>query len=139
MYRSERIYGSGVRDLQEIITFEVSELWNTDVFVYSLDHYGEYFDSHLADTLKLFAYDDDYLAAFGSTVGNTVEAFLHALNRGCGHHLRYGLWLAEKSRFPGDMQPELDAYLTSDVILSDLGSDGKLFAYENMPQPITIY
>lgn len=136
MYRLEQLYGSGVRDLQEIIVFEISELGNTDVLIYSLSHYREYFSDNLAGRLESFINNEEYFEAHESYIRDLVNIYLRALSTKFGYPLKYGLWLAEKSRFSIEMQPELDAYYTSDVVLSDLGLDGKLFAYEHMPEPI---
>ena len=54
-------------------------------------------------------------------------------------HLRYGLWLAPKKSvidFYDGTEENINAYPISDVILSDLGDDGKLFAYEYFPYSV---
>ena len=39
MYRSEDSSGSGVRDIIEVMVFEIYELGNTDILEYVSEHY----------------------------------------------------------------------------------------------------
>ena len=61
------------------------------------------------------------------------------INKQTDHDLKYALWLADKSVVL-DMYAydslNVDAYETSDIILSNLGADGILFAYDYEPEPI---
>lgn len=54
-------------------------------------------------------------------------------------HLKYCLWLASKSTvldLYNASEQDIQKYETSPIILSDLGMDGMLFAYESMPRPL---
>ena len=50
MYRSEDSYGSGVRDILDIMTFEIYELKNIDILEYTLDHYLQ--NSNIKETVE---------------------------------------------------------------------------------------
>ena len=55
-----------------------------------------------------------------------------------GKMIKYGVWLAELSAVTElysdeDSDSDIMEYETSDIVLSDLGYDGKLFAYDVYP------
>lgn len=140
LYRTESFSGSGVRNLRDIIEYEMSTLFNTDIPRYVLESYDLPDDlrQDLRDTLALeetgeypFLVDRGYLQQL---IGQMVDA----VGRSVGKTLRYGLWLAGKDAVRKHYGGEADiqAYPAGDAVLSDLGYDGKLFAYENNPQPI---
>ena len=130
-----------MRDLKEIIEYEMSALFNTDIPRYVLENYDlpDDLGQDLRDTLALedtgeypFLVDRGYLQEL-------IERMVEAVGRSVGKTLRYGLWLAGRDAVRqvyggGD---DIQAYPAGDAILSDLGYDGLLFAYENNPKPLT--
>lgn len=133
MYRDEDIYGSGINDILDVISYEVYELGNTDILEYCLDHYVE--DKNLKNRIidlvnNLENYSD-------LDVFNLVQDLVVEINYQTKSDLKYCLWLASeqavKDLYDGS---NINAYYTSDIILSDLGYDGILFAYETEPLPI---
>lgn len=68
--------------------------------------------------------DADLLASVGAITGTRPT---------------YGLWLATRNSvlsLYGGTPDTLNAYRPSGVILSDLGPDGALYAFEKLPIPI---
>lgn len=66
-----------------------------------------------------------------------VRNIIYCLNRHYHVNLKYCLWLSSREVVKdlyGGTDETIDAYNTSSFILSDLGQDGKLFAYEHLPQ-----
>jgi len=135
-YRSEDTYGEGHRDIVEVMEYETFELENTDII----------------DTLGSTYFSDDSLESltFRSLVGNQFcseltaldsttfcERVLELLNRKTGKDLKYCLWLADLEAVLELYEGvNVDAYETSGVVLSDLGYDGSLYAYEELPTPL---
>lgn len=121
-YRTESCYGSGVRGLADILTHEIEELGNEEIL-----------DDLVANGL---------LTDAALEVGPHEEigdAVVREMNLATGKEFKYGLWLASKEAvrllYDGS-EDDIDAYETSDTVLVDLGYDGRLYAYETMPEPI---
>lgn len=137
MYRSEDSYGSGVRDIIQIMVYEIYELGNTDILEYISEHYLDAEDKKVVAQLIMMIESGDELSE--DDIENLCEELVDKINKKTNHNLKYALWLADKNVVE-DMYAydtlNIDAYNTSDVILSDLGYDGILFAYDEEPQPI---
>lgn len=120
-YRTESCYGSGVRDLAEILTYEIEELGNDG----TLD---ELVERGLIPGTELTLGTD-------KEIGNAV---VREINKSTGRNFKYGLWLASKDAVQSlyDGSDDIDAYEASDTVLVDLGYDGRLYAYESMPEPV---
>ena len=151
-YRTEQLYGEGYRDAAAIMAHEVFELTNTDI----LDTLSEtlFKDTALGAELKLLSdvvsgeEDDDFLDEAFENEEVGIEYFnkiLDEIKKVTGKEIRYALWLCDsiediKNEYECDeIDVKLtlfDAYETSDIILSDIGTEGKLFGYEEMPQPV---
>lgn len=136
MYRSEDSSGSGVRDIIEVMVFEIYELSNTDILEYVSEHYFSY--NIKRDMHRLINYiENDELSE--NDIRELCKDIVDEINKNTKHNLKYALWLANKGAVI-DMyaydELNIDAYYTSDIILSDLGYDGILFAYDKEPKPI---
>ena len=136
MYRSEESGGSGVRGVIDIMTFEIFELGNTDILDYTLENYLQ--DTNIQEMVERLI--DDITAFSINEVEKICKLIIKEINIQTDHNLKYGLWLADYERVK-DMyaydESSIEAYKVSDIILSDLGIDGVLFAYDEMPEPIT--
>ena len=114
-YRSDSCYGEGVSNIVDVIDFEFNELNNTDIPIYLREH------SDFDDAEELL-------------YGCGADAFVERLNELTGKTLTRCRWLC-KSKCDviaagyAEDESEISAYKTSDVILSDLGIDGVLYAY----------
>ena len=137
MYRSESFQGSGVRDAVSVITYEICELGNVDVLNYCLGHYDlsrMHFDDTvraLRDSVDAGEYVDEY------DVRPLVTDLLKHIESNTGYDIRYALWLAGMDTVMSDYDGEegrVDAYECGPVVLSDLGWDGVLFGYTNLPK-----
>ena len=139
LFRNEECFGSGERDIFQVIWHEVASLWNTDIFKYCLNHYR--LSDSLSGTLNL---DISIIEEFGERpedLDEDIKNLVSELSSLTGKQLKFVLWLAEKDAvrtlYQGT-EENMSCYEASDVILSDLGLDGILFAYEQPPQPTII-
>ncbi len=108
LFRNENIYGSGVRDLYEIVAYEIGELGNTDISAYLKENYGYKGRARNADAVINFL----------------KEKF---------PEYQYGLWLCSKQAaidwYDGTEEELTEYEIPSDaVIISDLGYEGVLYA-----------
>ena len=135
MYRSEDSYGSGVRDILDIMTFEIYELKNIDILEYTLEHYLQ--NSNIEETVENMIADIEIFNE--EEVYKVCKLIINEINKQTDHNLKYALWLAEYdavSNIYSFDESSIEAYNTSDIILSDLGYDGVLFGYDEEPEPI---
>lgn len=135
MYRSEDSYGSGVRDILDIMTFEIYELKNIDILEYTLDHYLQ--NSNIEETVENMIADIEIFNE--EEIYKVCKLIINEINKQTDHNLKYALWLAEYdavSNIYSFDESSIEAYNTSDIILSDLGYDGVLFGYDEEPEPI---
>lgn len=144
-YRSEKIYGSGIRDIKKVVQFEIFELGNIDILKTLLESINSV-DNSLADEMTYIIQDiqqSGYVEdMFEDEEEDFCERLVQALNFIHHKNITHCLWLADydavmnqygKGRITAE---DIDAYETSGVILSDLGIDGRLYAYEGNPEPI---
>lgn len=129
-FRSEEVFGEGYRDAASVMAHEVFELGNSDIL--------ETLTSSFLKGNEVFrklhnVKDEDSGVLFFKEV-------LEELSKVCGKEIKFCIWLCDQ---PEDVVNEynvnldsLDVYIKSDVILSDLGTEGKLYGYEEMPKPL---
>ena len=154
-YRSEILFGEGYRDAAAVMAHETFELANTDVCSTLCETILK--GSKIANDLETL---DEYLNNGGSDEENAkaieamfdeealqVEFFqkvLDEIEKRTGKKINYCLWLADD---PKDLQSycigeqelydeDIDCYEETDIVLSDIGSDGKLYGYEEYPKKI---
>ena len=69
-----------------------------------------------------------------------LREILSCIEDETGKTIKYALWLATKEAveelYDGDEQFIYEYDVTDAVILSDLGFDGVLYGFENMPEPL---
>lgn len=131
-YRNETAYGSGITNLFDIIVFEISELGNYDIIDYVLANY-----SSISSNAREFLNDID-TNSDEDTIEEAAEIIINELSDLTGTPLTVGLWLCKDVETVKELYGDDDirAYPVSQVILSDLGSDGILYAYDTMPNEI---
>jgi hypothetical protein len=136
-YRSERIYGEGHLDATKVIQYEIFELRNTDI----LDTLAKTIlkDSDISLRLTLLS----ELISNGDENSKTsiAEDIVHEIYRFTGKKIRYVLWLCDTKEDVKSYSSELDnddidCYYESDLVLSDLGREGKLYGYEFTPRKV---
>lgn len=139
LFRTEQYSGSGIRSLPEIIYYEMYELGNKDIPRYILEHYQLPDAQHkaLEDTLTI---KEKYpFLSDRHNFETLINEVINSIGHQHGMNLRYGLWLAEHQivqYYYGGDDGDIQAYATSPVICSNLGVEGILFAYENLPTPV---
>ena len=134
----------------DVISFEVFELGNTDILDYCLTHYldskiskypqfGHTYDiiSAINDDDEVHSYWRDQYDNNFETDSNPIKDFILFLETVLKTKINFVLWLAEKTSVETlymNSSCTVYEYKTSDVVLSDLGFDGKLFAYKDRPE-----
>lgn len=148
MYRSESFSGSGVYEVKKVIEFEICTLGNTDILDYCLEHYNltpalkeslsELIDFIEKDNVIIEDLDDPTKIDYTYYLINRLVDEISML---VGHPIKYAIWLADLDivrEIYSDSDDDIEAYEISDVVLSDLGEDGKLFGYETFPQSMEL-
>ena len=147
-WRTEQLYGEGYINAAEVMAHEIFELQNTDILdtlsetIFMNTSFGEKLlylsqvlsceveDEEIEEMLDN-AYDDE-------SIGITYcKEILSEIKKITGKDIKYVLWLCDsiediKNEYDDEENPltEFDEYKTSDIILSDIGSAGKLYGYE---------
>ena len=137
MYRNAEYGGSDVFDAESVILFEIGELKNTYILEYCTNHYD--LSDILLDRMKAVIENVESYEEDTPELVTVVKDLLKEVSRQCKTKVRYCLWLASlenvRELYDGN-DDNISAYKTSDVILSDLGDDGMLFGYSEMPKQI---
>ena len=119
--------------------FEIFELNNSDILYTLLDNYKSIFNNSLIETMHKVIDEGEDIIQDEKKQTKFCNETVESINKATGKNYRYALWLADKKTvkdyYEGDIG-RIDAYYTSDMILSDLCEEGILFAYEDFPQPI---
>ena len=151
-YRTEELYGSGNRKAANVLAFEIFQLSNVDILLTIANTILK--NNKIADDLIYLAdcinekVDDDVVEKFLNNAFNNEELgiefcqnILDEINKVLGKEINYVLWLSDtveellKEYYLND-DVLLDSYECSDIILSDLGDNGKLYGYTECPKPI---
>ena len=140
MYRSEETGGSGVRDIIDVMTFEIYELGNTDILEYVYENYLTPETKKIVREI-IYEIDNGTSDIQEDEIISICESIIKEINEQTGHNLKYALWLADYDivmEIYSYDENTIEAYKTSDIILSDLGRDGILFGYDEEPESINI-
>lgn len=132
-YRNETTYGNNIYDVLDVMLNEIYELGNIDILDYTLDIYMS--NSNYYELITEMIND---ITAFNQTeIFSVCKEIISEINKQLNKDIKYCLWLADKEAveelYGNDY---IMGYYCSDIILSDLGYEGKLYAYENKPEPI---
>ena len=149
-YRNNDLYGGGSTLITKVMRYEIFELGNKDILCY-MNHYNNAFNDQTKTLMKKLINEEDM--GFDDIEKQEIfcEDILHQLNVNMDKHLRYCLWLTDmqgmKEHYLDDYKNTEDATIESVIsnisayetgfILSDLGTEGKLYAYQEMPKEIT--
>jgi len=144
-YRTESFSGLQERDAAEVMAFETFTLGNTDILECIRDTMLS--GNPVCETINAFidgldrnGYVDDM------PILEQIDFFhkiLEEIKKATCIEVNYVLWLADKStvqNFYGKYmtdENDYDAYQVGPVILSDLGYDGTLYGYTELPEPLT--
>lgn len=139
-YRCEEVFGSHITNIIDVITYEVMILGNNDILIYLNNHYLE--NSLKKETISFI----NELNENGFIDDMSIEDFKCYLKRvfifiykKYGINIKYGLWLTTKEMVKNFYCKNLKKFTilgfeTSNFILSDLGLEGQLYGYENLPE-----
>lgn len=142
-YRTEAFSGSKERNAAEVMAFETFQLGNTDILEHISQHYLK--DPLLHSKCTTFIrelYDNGYVDDMGTD--EKVAFFgeiLKEIEHSTGVSIKYALWLADKavvcdqSWYGYNMthDEDFECYEVGPIILSDLGHDGTLYGYTELP------
>lgn len=155
LWRNEE-FSNKVRTAKEVIMFEVFELGNVDIpdtvyqnyIVPNKKHLQSCGFSEAINRIELFANeenalclnkDQDLLDKEPEQCEQFANDILSIVKAITGINVKYVLWLADKQavkQFYGGNDENILEYETSHIILSNLGWQGYLFGYTDMPRPV---
>ena len=134
-YRTEMGVDSERKALP-VMLFEIAELHNIDILEYVSDNYL------LSEELKTDVQEiiDNIDDVDEDGCKEVLEEILNCIEDSTGKKICYALWLADKDAvedmYEGN-ERDIYAYNVDDaVVLSDLGYEGTLYGFEEMPEPI---
>lgn len=144
-YRTESFAGSGERNAAEVMAYETFSLGNVDILETMEKEFlcaPELRDRCIDFIDKL--QNDGYVEGFSEQDGvNFFKEVLNEISEVTGHNIKYALWLADRETVTGkesgcygkDMYDEADfeCYEVGPVVLSELGFDGTLYGYAELP------
>ena len=140
-YRSDSVFGEGIREPVKVVAHEFFELGNTDIPEYILKHYDVPEECQkewkaLIDEMDKNAYVDDVSESDKLAY---ADRLIQELSKAVHKEIKYVLWLTSREDvldlYEADPD-DIDEYEVSDVILSDVGHDGRLYGYTNDPEPV---
>lgn len=154
-YRTEEFRGSGERDLQKVLFYEMSELTNADAINFCLNNYKKYLTKKEFKNLKraaieIYGFDDisdalpmdwEKICEEAAKSITNVARRLLGLNNDAPV---YCIWLTSKEAVKDiyliDEEMAIDEYsLDGMFIISDVDYDGALFISSTCPNPTTHY
>lgn len=148
-FRNPNYAGDGETDPVEVMLFEIMELGNTDIFDTLLES-DLIKNSDIIERMRSASeyieenggpgyYDEDDYTDDDRDIKELIKSIPDEIARTTGKTINFVLWLASKSdveaRYEGTGDNIIE-YPTSDIILSNLGDEGALFAYETRPEPV---
>lgn len=144
-FRSEIPFGQGYRSLKDVMVHETYELGNSDILCTLLPKIKPA-DVKLANEISILINElekNGFVDDFDENNWNKFfQKVIDTVNIISGKKYKYCLWLAEydvvKNYYgKGELtKEEIDAYTESEMIISDIGFDGCLYAYEDLPYPV---
>lgn len=136
-YRSEYFSGSGERRIKEVIKYETAELDNTDIWEYCLSHYALSEKTKSLANAVIASIDECFLLDDG-VLKEAINLLIDDLTALLGWEPKYCIWLADFNNVIRQYDIPTTKCQVSDVILSDLATDGVLYAYSEPPKEIII-
>ncbi len=143
-YRTEAFSGSGERDAASVMAFETLELGNTDILETLCDGplQGAGALRDRCRSLIRELEDNEFIDDMSFTdMVSFYKEVLAEIEKRTGYAVKYALWLADKEtvtdrRWYGrDMadDDDFESYVVGPVVLSELGFDGTLYGYTELP------
>lgn len=140
-FRNEQFRGSGFRDAFSVIKFELCELQNTGILTTLRDTVFKESDTAIQYLNSLIQNIDKE----GGIDERDIESILIFIRICTGKNITHVLWLADMDVVMHGMYgtsggylqeyDTVDAYKVGSIVLADLGEEGKLYGYEELPKP----
>lgn len=129
---------SSERKAIPVMLFEITELHNTDILEYVMNHY--HLPGILMQNIQDYIDNIDDVEEGDENVEYMLKEILGCIEDETGINVNYALWLADREAveelYDGD-ELDVNAYdIDNAIVLSDLGYDGTLYGFEEMPEPI---
>lgn len=152
LWRNEE-YSEGVRNAVKVITFEMYDLGNIDIpdtvfhryIVYNRSRLEQHGFAKAIEQIELFVNDTQdfdskqYMLELPRAIYQKVaEDIIAIIQTITGVEIKYVLWLTDKEsvvRYYEGRDDNMIEYPTTEIVLSDLGKEGKLFGYNSLPIP----
>ena len=135
-YRTE-MSNDSERNAIQVMLFEITELHNTDILDYVMNHYE--MPNILKKNIQDYIDDIDEIKEGDDVVEYMLNEILGCIEDDTGKTIRFAYWLADEDAvrelYQGD---ELSIYgydIKNAVVLSDLGYDGALYGFEEEQEP----
>jgi len=151
-FRTDQLFNGGYRDAAEVMAHEVFELQNTDILetlrttILKDTQIGTRMKP-LIDGIENNTDDEDADVFLNEAFNNEkigiryMHVVLYEIKKVTGKDIKYCLWLCDSVQdirdsyeIEGQKPFQIfDEYEISDIVLSDIGSEGKLYGYESYP------
>lgn len=145
-YRSEQYGGSGIRNLKEVLLYEIRELGNLDVLYYVKSEYGILDDFEIRGEELSYVMKNAYSLEEGlirvdellyekgiKEAEKFVEEIVSFAAERTGNENPTGLWLTDEYNVKRYESEEGEAVMVDipekAIVLSDLSEEGCLFAF----------
>lgn len=138
-YRSESGYSE--RNPIRVMTFECHELGNIDILKYLREHYL-YGDLKRLVSRIISQSENPTEIITEESFTTVFELALDQIKGRTGKDIKYCVWLADRDIVENYYCSDLIEYIIygydieGSVILSDLGIEGKLYGFEELPDPV---
>lgn len=138
-YRTESFSGSGIRDLEEVIGFEMQELRNNDIPLYLLENYKLLSKYEWMFNNEISIYDEESRVGVDEYIHDLINEIIVNIEEILKSDKLHAIWLGEEDdirRNYADSFSIIDKYtikgeeMIDYMIISDLEEDGKLIVYK---------
>lgn len=137
-FRTENFLGSKVRKAIDVMKYEIFDLGNTDILktLKTTILKNSIFIKEI-EKIELELEENGYVDdLFENEKLDFCQKILDEIHFITNKKIEYALWLADleivKKYYKGS-NSNIDMYKTTNIILSNLGLDGILYGYEEMP------
>lgn len=129
MYRKDALKDPKYCDIIAVMHHEIFELERSDILTYILDNYTEVIN--LSWFYRICSTFNNRAVLTYKAQRKFCTGLVDLLNGYFHAHLKYCLWLVDK---PAALEQNTTRYKASSFVLTDLGPEGVLFAYEAIPR-----
>ena len=137
LYRDNYLFGDAIREVHSVIFYETFVLGNMDIIMQCMQYMSD--KTRKDAEWIVFNFREEY--GCGVSMDDRIsftKSLVRDIREHTGKNISYALWLAEKRTLLESYKADpdgLDGYVTSDVILSDIMPDGRLYGYTEPQYP----